>query len=643
MTVTTENSGAQALAALLQRAQPADRFAARRQFAYNQMKAGASTAPVQSWGEGLARALQAGVGGYFAGQADRDEDERDRAGLATMAALLGAKNDAERIAFIRDSKGDPRMFAPLYQHMLATKMAAAAAQGKREGDATEFGRLFGVPAASPSGVPAGPPAEVVPGGLGASGAPAEFDNNIGNIRATNINWTGKGAPHRGFETFGAPQDGANAMATNMRSYLERNPDMTVAQMIARWAPPSENNTDAYIRTVAESTGVNPAMPLREVLADPLLAATVMKAMGQHEKGYIPAGFTDDTFVGAARGGVPGGAPPAAMPGPAIPQPQPMPTPVVRPGVAAPGSGQLMPANPAAAAAQAGGPPAAMPKPPTLPLVPRQPPDPEDVAEIQRSILSGLISYADGVKLLEQRRGAKQERLERAAKARYDADTDEYNYQRKRRDKLSDEAARPSEAQKTVDSKFGEEYAAWVAGGGNADAMRQIAQLEEVQKRLLSGRDDITGPIVGNLPGFVANITNPTAVATREAIEEVVQRNLRLVLGAAFTEREGERLISRAFNPRLSEEENAKRVGRLLEQIRAGVEAKTSAAQYYEKYGTLKGWKGKLPSLADFDPDGRGGSGSPPPDAIEHLRANPGLREQFDQKFGEGSSARVLGQ
>ena len=75
--------------------------------------------------------------------------------------------------------------------------------------------------------------------------------------------------------------------------------------------------------------------------------------------------------------------------------------------------------------------------------------------------------------------------------------------------------------------------------------------------------------------------------------------MREVLGAQFTEKEGERLIKRAYNPTLSEEENVKRVKRLVEQIRLAAAAKESAAKYVEKKGTLKGWTGKMPSMVDF--------------------------------------------
>lgn len=164
----------------------------------------------------------------------------------------------------------------------------------------------------------------------------------------------------------------------------------------------------------------------------------------------------------------------------------------------------------------------------------------------------------------------------------------------------------SPGEKKVDEKFAAEYADFVASGGYADVQKQLGQLQEVATKLERGQG-LTGPIVGNIPEGIRRVTNPSAVAAREAVEEVVQRNLRIVLGAQFTEKEGERLIQRSFNPALSESENAKRVRNLITQIQAAAQAKVDAARYYEENGTLKGWKGKMPSLSDFNPDGGGKS------------------------------------
>ena len=138
-----------------------------------------------------------------------------------------------------------------------------------------------------------------------------------------------------------------------------------------------------------------------------------------------------------------------------------------------------------------------------------------------------------------------------------------------------------------------------AQGGVADVSKQLSQLREASKAL--GEDDsLTGPVRGQLPESVRSVTNPKAVATKNAVEEVVQRNLRLVLGAQFTEKEGEKLIARAYNPLLMPAENKRRVDRLVTQIESAAAAKIDAARYFEQNGTLKGWRGRLPTVADIE-------------------------------------------
>jgi len=154
-------------------------------------------------------------------------------------------------------------------------------------------------------------------------------------------------------------------------------------------------------------------------------------------------------------------------------------------------------------------------------------------------------------------------------------------------------------QKKLDETFAQEYADYVAKGGVSDTVKQLQQLRQASAALASD-PTLTGPVRGMLPESLRSITNPKAVETRNAVEEVVQRNLRLVLGAQFTEKEGERLIARAFNPLLEPAENKRRVDRLIQQIEAAAAAKIDAARYFEKNGTLTGWQGKLPTIADIE-------------------------------------------
>lgn len=153
--------------------------------------------------------------------------------------------------------------------------------------------------------------------------------------------------------------------------------------------------------------------------------------------------------------------------------------------------------------------------------------------------------------------------------------------------------------KATDEAFAKDYVAWNQGGG-ADSAKQLAQLQDVSKALNTKGANLTGPFLGSTPDMVKKFTNPQSIAMRERVEEVVQRSLRSILGAQFTEKEGERLIARAYNPNLPEAENSIRVGRLFTQLQQAFQAKQDAAQYFEKNGTLQGWQGKLYNMGDFD-------------------------------------------
>jgi ParB-like chromosome segregation protein Spo0J len=152
----------------------------------------------------------------------------------------------------------------------------------------------------------------------------------------------------------------------------------------------------------------------------------------------------------------------------------------------------------------------------------------------------------------------------------------------------------STAQKAADTEFGQEYAKFNAAGGFADSDKNIAQLRSVLTDLKKG-DNLTGPMVGGtlrIGGRDAlGLSNKKALDTLERVEEVVQRGLRATLGAQFTEREGERLIARAYNPILPEAENTKRVQRLLTAMEGALKAKKDAFEFYELKGTLQGYKG----------------------------------------------------
>jgi len=149
----------------------------------------------------------------------------------------------------------------------------------------------------------------------------------------------------------------------------------------------------------------------------------------------------------------------------------------------------------------------------------------------------------------------------------------------------------------VDKAFAPDYIQWVSGGGS-DAVGNIAQIGMVLKQLETGKQ-LTGPAIGIQPDFVLALTNPTAANAKEQVQEVVQRNLRVVLGPQFTAKEGEALISRAYNPALPPEQNAARLRKLFEQMEIAAKARTEMATYFEDKGTLTGYKGPRVNINKF--------------------------------------------
>ena len=87
--------------------------------------------------------------------------------------------------------------------------------------------------------------------------------NPGNIRLSGVRYKGEVRPSRDpeFRQFETMAWGYRAIFVLLDTYRLRHGLRTIAEMIARWAPPSENRTQSYIRAVCERTGIGPAEPI----------------------------------------------------------------------------------------------------------------------------------------------------------------------------------------------------------------------------------------------------------------------------------------------------------------------------------------------------------------------------------------------
>lgn len=156
-------------------------------------------------------------------------------------------------------------------------------------------------------------------------------------------------------------------------------------------------------------------------------------------------------------------------------------------------------------------------------------------------------------------------------------------------------------QVSADKKMADEYIAWTQGGW-ADTQKSLSQLYSALGNLESGKvqtGDLKAIATSMLPDNFASYLRPDFMDTKEKVEEVAQRNLRLILGAQFAQKEGEKLIARAYNPNIDTALNAERIRRLIKQIGDAATAKQAAMEYYGKHGSLVGYAPGIDSMEEL--------------------------------------------
>lgn len=125
-----------------------------------------------------------------------------------------------------------------------------------------------------------------------------LNKNPGNLRAVDgVTWQGQiGVDAHGFCIFDTAENGLRALCKNLVIYHTRYALSTVRGIVTRWAPPSENNTNAYVTAVANAIGRAPDATL--LMTNPATIAALCAAIVNHENGEQP--YPATTIAQAAR-------------------------------------------------------------------------------------------------------------------------------------------------------------------------------------------------------------------------------------------------------------------------------------------------------------------------------------------------------
>ena len=128
------------------------------------------------------------------------------------------------------------------------------------------------------------------------------NNNPLNIRLSSDKWQGQVLPQRGsgegaFCVFSEMKWGWRAAFRLLcHTYYGKYKLRTIRDIIYRWAPPNENGTLVYIRSVAERTGIN----ADSVLGDPATHAAQWLMIGM-AMAIVENGTTQQDYLSMLKG------------------------------------------------------------------------------------------------------------------------------------------------------------------------------------------------------------------------------------------------------------------------------------------------------------------------------------------------------
>lgn len=143
-------------------------------------------------------------------------------------------------------------------------------------------------------------------------------------------------------------------------------------------------------------------------------------------------------------------------------------------------------------------------------------------------------------------------------------------------------------QEAADKAFGKEYQDWNAQGGYAGVEKQLSQLEEAAQAL-ENNPSLSGGASTALPDAIRRRLTPEAVTIEQSVKQATQAALRQTLGSQFTEKEGEQIMQRSYDPALPAEENIKKIRSAVKELKTRALEKERASKYFESTGgTLKG-------------------------------------------------------
>lgn len=173
---------------------------------------------------------------------------------------------------------------------------------------------------------------------------------------------------------------------------------------------------------------------------------------------------------------------------------------------------------------------------------------------------------------------------------------QYDALEQQKQKIVQEAAKPTEGDKTLDREFAKNLAEFEAGRSSLEG--NLKMLDDAYGRLGNGSGKVDTGFFG---GLKTKAGEAIGYETDEAevqsqIQAAIQSSLRPILGGQFAAIEGQQIMERAFKPGSSTETNKKRLAYEIDKIKQRVKDYENQYTYWTGAGkgSLKGYGAPAP-------------------------------------------------
>jgi hypothetical protein len=145
----------------------------------------------------------------------------------------------------------------------------------------------------------------------------------------------------------------------------------------------------------------------------------------------------------------------------------------------------------------------------------------------------------------------------------------------------------TKGQVALDQQTAKEYTKWLDESPKIEA--NLSDLESVKEDLRKAGALMSGPIVGKLPKIARS---SSSIETQQKVDKITTETLRQILGAQFTEKEGETIRALSYDPELEPEANIKKINDGINRLKALAKEKQDRMGYFENNEmSMSGYKG----------------------------------------------------